>query len=93
MDPIAFPFTPNTSSPFQFQPTLGATLYTAFITWSLAGQRYYLSLYAANGGAWVLTVAAVQSSQAQPINLVAGYLPAPAFLYYDAVNSQFVAVS
>jgi hypothetical protein len=93
MDPTNFPFTPSASSPFQFQPTLGGVLYTAFITWLLGGQRYYLNLYTATGGAWVLTQAAVPSSSQQPINLVAGFLPAPAFLYYDAVNSQFVAAS
>lgn len=38
-------FVPNTSGPFQFKPTIDGTLYTAQITYSLFGQRYYLNLY------------------------------------------------
>jgi hypothetical protein len=85
----AYPFNPTPTAVFQFAPTLNGVLYTAIVTWSFFGQRYYLNLYLANGGAWVLTYPAIASSSAAPINLVAGYIPG-AVLWYDVVNSQFV---
>ncbi len=44
-----FPFTPSSSSPFQFQPTLDGQPYNATVPWSLFGGRYYLNLVALNG--------------------------------------------
>lgn len=39
------PFQPSATQPFQFQVVTGLNTYTAVITWSLAGQRYYFNLY------------------------------------------------
>lgn len=44
-----YDFTPNAQAPFQFQPTLDGQTYSAFVTWSLFGQRYYLNLYDLSG--------------------------------------------
>lgn len=44
-----FPFTPSTQSVPQFQPTLDGTQYSATLTWSLFGQRYYVNLYTLSG--------------------------------------------
>lgn len=88
----AFPFTPTPTSPFQFQPTLNGALYTGFVTWNLFGQRFFLNLYQSTGGLWVLTTAVVGSTPDAPINLVKGYLPDPALLFYDSINTQFVTV-
>jgi hypothetical protein len=88
----AYPFQPSASGSFQFAPTLNGILYTGIVTWNLYGQtRPYLNLYLANGSVWVLTTAIVNSTAAQPINLVAGYIPG-AFLYFDVLNTQFVTV-
>lgn len=38
-------FTPSTAGAFQFKPTIGNTLYTAFVTLNLFGGRYFLNLY------------------------------------------------
>lgn len=46
---VYFPFTPNVNSPFQFQPVLDGTTYSAVVTWNLFAQRYYVSLYALDG--------------------------------------------
>lgn len=44
-----YAFTPNTTSTFQFQPTLDGEVYQAIIVWNLWGQRWYLNLYANSG--------------------------------------------
>lgn len=38
-------FAPTGAAPFQFQPTLNGTQYTAVLTSNLFGERYYLNLY------------------------------------------------
>lgn len=38
-------FAPTGTEPFQFQPILNGTQYTALITWNIFGERYYLNLY------------------------------------------------
>jgi hypothetical protein len=42
-------FVPTTVSPFLFSPELDGEVYSAVITWSLFGQRFYLNLYAPDG--------------------------------------------
>lgn len=44
-----FDFAPTSVAPFQFQPTLDGTIYSAIVTWNLFGQRYYLNLYDLSG--------------------------------------------
>ena len=41
-------FQPSPTTPFQFSPTLNGALYTAIVTWGLAGQRWYVNLYDQN---------------------------------------------
>jgi hypothetical protein len=43
------PFQPSAQSTFQFQPTLDGQTYSAVVTWSLFGKRYYINLYALDG--------------------------------------------
>jgi hypothetical protein len=38
-------FSPSSTAPFQFQPTLGGNVYTLVVTWNIFGQRWYLNLY------------------------------------------------
>lgn len=40
-----FNFQPNNVGPFQFQPTLDGSQYTAIVPWNMSGARYYISLY------------------------------------------------
>jgi hypothetical protein len=84
------PFSPSPVSPPQYTVTLAGVQYNLVVTWNLFGLRYYVNLYLSNGGAWVLTVPATGSEAAAPQNLVAGYIPG-ATLWFDSVNSQFVA--
>lgn len=53
-------FVPTRQVPFSFQPTLDGQVYTANITWSLFGVRYYLNLIAPDGTR-VITTALVGS--------------------------------
>ena len=53
-------FTPTVTVPFQFSPTLDGNPYLAVVTWGLAGQRWYLNLYA-QGGARVFTLPLIGS--------------------------------
>jgi len=40
-----YPFTPTGQAVFSFQPTLDGQQYSAIVTWSLFGQRWYISIY------------------------------------------------
>jgi hypothetical protein len=44
-----FPFTPQQTSPFQFQPVLDGSVYRAAVPSLLFGNRYYLDLRAVDG--------------------------------------------
>lgn len=61
-----FPFLPSNTSLFQFQPTLDGNLYSASVPWNVAGQRYYIALFALDGTR-VLTLPLVGSDNADPI--------------------------
>ena len=45
VSPTLVPFQPSATQPFQFQVITDEATYTAVVTWSLAGQRYYFNLY------------------------------------------------
>lgn len=50
---IAFLPNPNGTPPFQSPVTLDGASYSMTVTWSLAGQRYYMTLLDAGGNlAW-----------------------------------------
>lgn len=78
--PTVYPFTPNVSSPFQFQPTLDGITYTVLVTWNVTAQRYYLNLYGLDG-ARVATIALVGSPSDSDINLVQGYFTASTLVF------------
>lgn len=82
----------NTSPPFQFQPTLDGTTYSAAITWLLTGQRWYITLSDKNGVViFNLPLIASPPPPQQPINLAAGYFTTSTLIFYD--QSQTFVVS
>lgn len=81
------PFVPSTSSPFQFQLTLGGSDYTAIVTWNLFGQRFYFNLYTVQG-ALVVAIPLAGSPVDYDINLVEGYFDTSKVVY-RAPNRQF----
>lgn len=44
-----YPFVQPPTQPFSFSPTLDGDIFTAVVTWSLFGRRFYLNVYAADG--------------------------------------------
>lgn len=80
------PFQPSLLAPFQFQPTLDGLLYTAIITWNVAGQRYYISVYTLQGEL-VLSLAMVGSPVDYDISLTAGYFAST--LVFREQSQQF----
>ena len=44
-----FNFVPQPNGPFLFYPTMDGVSYTGSVTWNLSGQRYYLSIFSAEG--------------------------------------------
>lgn len=56
----SYDFTPNLQAPYQFQPTLDNSVYTAIVTWNLSGRRFYLNLFSLDGTR-LLTTAVVGS--------------------------------
>lgn len=85
-----FPFTPSATSPFQFQPKLDGVQYTAIVTWSLFGRRYYLNLYQLDG-TLVLATAMVGSPLDYDISLVAGYFASK--LVFRQQSNQFEVIA
>ncbi len=65
-------FTPSTTSPFTFQPTLDGTNYTAAVTWNLSGQRWYFNLYTLAGDL-VVALPLIGSPPDHDVDLVGGY--------------------
>jgi hypothetical protein len=65
-------FAPSPYAPFQFQPTLDGSVYTAIITWNLYSQRYYLDLYNL-GGTHIFTIALIGSPIGTDISMTGGY--------------------
>lgn len=66
------PFNPSTTANWQAQITLDSAPYTIVTTWNVYGQRYYVSLYAADQ-TLKLCVPLVGSTDSNNISLVAGY--------------------
>ena len=77
-----FPFTPTTTSVFQFQPTLDGSLYVCAVTFNLFGQRYYINLYDLSGNL-VISTAMVGSPNGYDISLV-GALFSSTLVYREA---------
>lgn len=68
-----FPFTPSTTSNFQFAPTLDGQVYTGIVTWNFEAQRWYLNIVSSQGQI-VLTTAMVQSPAGLPLAAIV-YVP------------------
>ena len=64
-----YTFTPSSTTPFQFQPTLDGSVYTGVVTWNLYGGRYYFNLYTA-AGTRVYTCPLIGSPPDRPIILL-----------------------
>lgn len=63
---ISFPFKPNPSGPFTFQPTLDGRNCSAEVIWSVFGKRWYLRLFDFDGTLLAFT-AVVGSSEFQVV--------------------------
>lgn len=61
-----FQFTPSATQAFNFQPTLDGQQYTVEVTWSLYGQRYYVTCRTLTG-ALIFSVPLVGSSTGKNI--------------------------
>lgn len=83
-----FPIVRSPNAPFSFLATLDGQQYQCVMTWNLFGQRWYINVYT-TGGALVLAIALPPSTNADVINVLAGYFQASS-LYYDQPNQQIV---
>ena len=75
-----YPFTPNQSGPFQFQPTLDGTVYNVIVTWNLFGRRYYINVYALDG-TLIVCMPVVGSPVGTDINMVGGYFTTSSLVF------------
>lgn len=64
----SYPFQPNASQNFVFNPVLDGVTYVATITWNVFGQRWYLNLVDVSGNLILCTAVA---SSADPLPLAA----------------------
>lgn len=67
------PFTPALNTLFSFQPTLGGSLYNLYVTWNMAGQRWYLNIADLQQNL-VLAEALISSPDDYDINLIENYI-------------------
>jgi hypothetical protein len=81
------PFQPSSSQPFQFQVVTDIATYTAFITWSLAGQRYYFNLFDLSQNL-IACMAMVGSPPDYDIDLAYGQI-APAIVVFRTSTGNF----
>lgn len=79
-------FTPSSTQPFQFQPTLDGQVYNAIVTWGLFGRRFYLNIYTL-GNVLVEALPLIGSPLDYDISLTAGYFDST--LVYRQANNQF----
>lgn len=85
--PALIPFQPSATTPFTFQAVGSTGTYTGIVTWSLAGQRYYLNLYTL-GGAPVSSMAMVGSPVGYDIDLTYGQI-APDSIVFRTSTGNF----
>lgn len=83
------PFVPSDVAAPQFQATLDGATYTITITWNVAGQRYYINVYASDGSR-VLTTAMVGSPNGYDINLLGPLFTTK--LVFRAPSNQFEVI-
>ncbi len=80
------PFTPSSQTPFQFQPELDGSLYTAIVTWCLFGRRYYINLFTLQG-VRVFSLPLIGSPLDYDLSLTEGYFNST--LIFRAPSQQF----
>lgn len=80
-----YDFTPSTSGPFTFQPTLDGQVYNCVVTWNVFGARWYLNIYDL-GGNLIVCTAMVGSPLDKDISLTKGYFTST--LVYRVQNNQ-----
>lgn len=80
------PFTPSVNTIFSFQPTLGGTQYNLYVTWNLAGQRWYLNIADLNQNL-VLAEALVGSPDDYDLNLIMGYISGSSLVFRTSSQS------
>ena len=85
--PTFVPFQPSATQPFQFQVVTDLATYTAIITWSLAGQRYYFNLYDLSRNL-LACMAMVGSPPGYDIDLAYGQI-APASVVFRPSTGNF----
>jgi len=82
-------FQPTITQAFQFQPTIGGTVYTVNVPWNIFGQRYFVEVYSLSGTR-LLTVPLVGSPNTYSINLTAGVIASGSLVFREQ-SQQFEA--
>jgi hypothetical protein len=76
------PFTPTSSTTFQFEATLDGVNYICTVTWNIAGQDWYLNVYTTSG-VLVLSRFLAPSPPGVPFNLLFGYFFTSTMVFWD----------
>lgn len=79
-------FLPNALIGFQFQATLDGNSYQCSVSWNIAAQRWYITIYD-SGGNVVVCRSLVASTIQNPINLVYGYFFTSTLVFYDSTQT------
>ena len=82
----SFIFAPSNSAAFTFNPTLDGVIYTATITWNIAGQRWYITITDSSGNV-ILNMPVISSDANYPISMTLGFFNTP--LTFNSALSTF----
>lgn len=81
-----FIFSPSNSTAFTFNPTLDGVIYTATITWNVAGERWYITITDSSGNV-ILNMPVISSDASYPISMTLGFFNTP--LTFNSALSTF----
>jgi len=89
-------FTPSPFSAFTFSPTLDGQQYTGVVTWNIAAQRWYISVYALGSTDPVFSRPLIGSTSAVDVELASwsnGWVDAVTSIPHDYVLGATVALT
>lgn len=78
-----YPFTGDELRAINFTPTLDGAVYSADITWNVAGQRWYITITGSNGVRY-MTKPLIGSVTTMPINLLYGIFTTSTMVWIES---------
>jgi len=84
-----YPYTQNTASNFQFQPTLDGDVYNVILTYNHFAQRFYVNIYDQSANL-IVCLPLIGSPPYQNISMTKGYFNTQLIYRPDLVQFQVI---